>query len=149
MDMASRLTADDKLEIIELATRYARAADVCDEETFGDVFAPDGVLIIRGETIGGPEEVRARLRQRWANAPEPPLGQHHVSDFVFDGDAERCTSRCYVTMLVAAADGVRTTVMGHYVDEVVKRGGRWFFAKRDYRPWTRETVASQRKGWKR
>ena len=148
--MATRLTAEDKLEIIELATRYARAADVCDVETFGE----------RVRSRWGPDHPwrDGRGPRRDSRAPSPALGerpgaaasgQHHVSDFVFDGDGERCTSRCYVTMLVAAAEGVRTTVMGHYVDEVVKRGGRWLFAKRDYRPWTRETVASQPKGWKR
>jgi hypothetical protein len=48
------LTAQDRTEIQDLVTRYARALGSCAAEEYADVFAPDGYFFstIRGEVVG-------------------------------------------------------------------------------------------------
>ena len=143
--MAARLTSDDRTEIMDLLARYSLAADTADIEGYAAVFTPDAILELGSGRREGHEQIKEFMRKRWATPDERPLDQHHLANFVFDGDGERATVRCYVTILsVAGERSVSTVMMGQYIDELVKRDGRWLIAKRSLRTWNRDTVRDPR-----
>ena len=73
MTDAPRLTADDRLEIIDLLARYAYAMDGTDPQAFLDCFIPDAELDIGYRTVKG----AAELRREFPPTISPPSRAGH------------------------------------------------------------------------
>jgi ketosteroid isomerase-like protein len=63
----------DRLEAIEAAretlARYADACDAQDVDGVVNLFAPDGLLDVPGQSYRGTDEIRAFYRQAWDTDP--------------------------------------------------------------------------------
>lgn len=133
-------TAQEKADIETLAGHYIFAIDWRDPEAYAATFAPDGVLNYGGGQAVGREEIAAviqGLREReLANAPEGEetqggaYNQHFVTNMVIDvaEDGQSATELAY-WFAVSGAEP-RLSSFGHYMDELVKIDGEWFYASR-------------------
>jgi uncharacterized protein (TIGR02246 family) len=127
--MAGRLTAEDRLEILDLLGRYAHAQDDGDPERFLSCFIPDAELDIGYRLVSGAAELR-EFADYFAKKPGRPGWQHHITTVSMDGDDEHCSVRSYLVWLTRNAEGA-SQISGHadYFDECVKVDGRWLLAR--------------------
>ncbi len=122
------LSADDRLEILELAARYNFAIDHWLPEEFADTFTDDGIFrggsAVRAQGRAG---LIAYAQQRAAQGR--PL-RHFTSNAIIDGDGNEARLRLYL-VAYDISDGIGPPyVMGTYDDRVVKVNGKWKFAQR-------------------
>lgn len=134
--MPGPLTADDRLAVINLIASYAVYLDTADLDGYVANFAPDGVIEHSNGRCQGRAEIRAWvagiLGDRRAGDSSPfrhVLGLPHI-----EGDSERCRARTYVLIPREQEGRLTLPMLLVYVDECVKLGGRWLFAKREIRP---------------
>lgn len=142
---ATRVTYDnryarDRAEIDDLLSRYLFALDWQDPELYGDVFAPDGVLIWAGGTVNGRAAIVQELRNARAadertNAATPALRpfkrRHFVSNFVVRIEGDRATARSLWFEFNNDNADRRPYVgaYGHLEDELQRIDGRWLIAR--------------------
>jgi hypothetical protein len=133
-----RISAADRLDIIELMARYAWAYDTSNAAALADTFTADGVLEIFGRVaISSPEMVPGFLetaRQMRGDHAWQHLTDHHIFR---DYDGKACTVYSYYLMPQGDATGGNGTVraMGYYVSHCVRQGGSWRFARRSVHRW--------------
>lgn len=135
----STLTVEDRLDIQALLARYAWALDTGDVEALVACFAPDGEVIEEvfeePDRWTGRQGVR-RLAAHYFNSPGFAGRQHHVSQILIEGDAERCTARSFAFVTECRGEPPYTLrFTGYYEDCLVKPGGEWLFEKRVIRLW--------------
>ncbi|GLB63875.1 hypothetical protein NCCP2495_17540 [Dietzia sp. NCCP-2495] len=120
------LTADDKVEILALTSRYAHALDRHDWTGLESVFAPDGTM----EFAGLPAETGpSAIAGTCATALEPlDASQHLVGSALLDSYGDTVTVSSYFhAQHVRSIDG-RTelfTIAGTYDDVVEHRPEGW------------------------
>jgi uncharacterized protein (TIGR02246 family) len=116
----------DREQIRELATRYSFAADSRDFEAVAELFDEE---VDNGKYGKGREATRAFYEKLLGQGTEGTvmhLISNHQIDFVDDTHAY---GMCYVRA-VAGIGEKWTEVAACYVDDYVKRDGRWYFARR-------------------
>lgn len=120
------LSADDKLEIQELAVRYANAMDAGDDQAWLATWEDDGVW----EGGLGRYEGKAGLTKLLADLGARVQGKRHLmTNFVIEGDTTTASQTCY--MVVAdRVNEARIIATGVYTDKLKKTAGRWRFASR-------------------
>ena len=117
--------------IRETVARYAHYADSGHFDEFAELFAPDGVLEVRGqEPVQGRDAIRAYLGgvgTDLARDTAVPLIRHHVSNLRIDVvSPDEANGACY--FLAVTEHGVDH--WGRYRDRYVPAGDRWLFAHR-------------------
>lgn len=121
------LSTQDKLEIMELAARYAFTIDRRMAEEWADCFTDDG-LMISGN--GNRVEGRAAFLEHMRKARESGKKVRHWGcNHIIEGDGDTARLQMYL-MAVDISDGIKPYVMGEYDDTVVKVNGRWKFKVR-------------------
>lgn len=123
---SDRLTADDRLEIQELANRYSCAMDCNDMDAWISTWAPDGVWIGGAGTYRGTEELLRLLPDLGARVQGK---RHIITNHIVTGSASEARLTCYL-LVVEAKIGGSSTVTGVYTDDLVKLDGKWVFSKR-------------------
>lgn len=129
------LTAQDRAEIQDLVTRYARALSSCASQEYASLFVPDGVFIsddFRGKrhramygTNGGKLVGRAQLAELV-----------DTEDFCVNGASTRPVREVKPpdVAIEPTADGAKGTIAlannGRYEDEYVKTAEGWRFKTR-------------------
>jgi len=129
------VTADNRLAVMDLIARYARAIDAGDVDGYASNFTEDGVIESSAGTFAGREEIRALLRRLVGSGRiggQAARTRHFVGLPLIEGDDERCRAHTYVTIFTQEADGGAVAVpsVGSYEDVCVKRGNRWLFERR-------------------
>jgi len=131
----SRLSAEDRLDVMDLIARYAYTLDGGDLDGYVNNFAPDGVLF---EAHRGREAIRSyvAMLMRERRAGPLPNGdvayRHFVGSPVIDGADDRATVHSYLLWVNMGSDPP-VSAAAEYTDQVVKLDGRWFFAARSLR----------------
>jgi ketosteroid isomerase-like protein len=126
---AVNLSADDRLDIMDLYARYAWAMDGGDTEAFLDVFLPDATLYMARSATG-----HAALRtwhETFLKDSAFPGSQHFATQFrVVEVDGDQVKMRVYVARLYRLPGTTHSSVVwqGYYTDTVVKVDGRWYYA---------------------
>ena len=135
MSTTNRLSADDRLDIMDLIARYAYTLDQGDLDGYVNNFAPDGVLF---ENHRGREAIReyvAMLMQQGRAGPLPNgdvAYRHFVGSPVIDGAGDHATVHSYL-LWVNMGSAPPVSAAAEYTDQVVKLDGRWYFASRTLR----------------
>ncbi len=128
------MTAQDRLDVIELIARYAQCIDGGDLDGYVANFLPDGVIEWGRGVAKGREEIRTwvgGLMSTGRIGGEPAFTRHFVNlPYIFDGSSERCSARTYVIIFTLDSGGVTVPSVGSYNDTIVKVDGRWLFEKR-------------------
>ncbi len=139
----SRLTADDRAEIVELFARYAWTGDTGDADGYVALFTENGVFDGVSGYYDGPSGLR-RLAEEMHRGPRSPGLQHWVGNSLFEGTSERCTvqSMCFAPRRIENEHMI--VFVGYYVDTCVKVDGEWKFELRRWRPWSGEVVNGAR-----
>ena len=119
------LTADDHVEIRNLAGRYSHALDLGEPAAWAEVFTEDGVM----EMVAQGYEIAGDALRSLARDGEPSGSRHMPSTFVIDGAGDEATMRSYVTV-VSTADPARIVFQGRYEDRLRRVDGKWRIARR-------------------
>lgn len=121
------LTAEDRLEIMELAARYSFALDRRLGEEWADCFTADGVMVSgNGNRVEGRAGFIEHARKSKAAGRQV---RHWGCNHIIDGDGDKARLRMYL-MAVDIGSGIQPYVMGDYDDELVRENGRWKFKLR-------------------
>lgn len=127
------LTAEDRVAIQDLYTRYCWSIDTADATAWVETFTEDGVFEANGQVTTGraalEDWVRARIQQR---VTEPTVsGQHFISNIDVDGDVRSARARAYWMRTVHVRDtgAVQVVGTGWFDDELRKINGRWRFKR--------------------
>jgi SnoaL-like domain len=117
--------------IRETVASYAHFADSGRFAEFAALFAPTGVLEVRGEDpLRGRDAIQAYLEGvgvQLAGATTAPMIRHHVSNLTIDVESPtEARGACY--FLAVTEHGVDH--WGRYRDQYVSSGDRWLFAHR-------------------
>jgi hypothetical protein len=116
----------DREQIRELATRYSFAADSGDYEGVARLFDEDVDNGRWGKGRAGTKAFYEQLLGAAGDGTVTHMISNHQIDFVDDNHA---WGMCYVR----AVSGIGETWMeavACYVDDYVRRNGRWYFARR-------------------
>ena len=133
MPQTHRLSAEDRLDIMDLIARYAHTLDSGDLDGYVNNFAPDGILF---EEHRGREAIRqyVAMLMREGRAGPLPNGEvayrHFVGAPTIDGADGRARVHSYLLWVNMGADPPVSSA-GEYMDECVKLSdGRWYFQSR-------------------
>jgi hypothetical protein len=131
------LTADDRLDIIELPGRYADALDRLQPERLRDVFTTDAVWeMVGGIRLDGLDEIMAFMGR-----PDVHPGAHLMTNIYIESVSEDPRDGGPLVHLrsrgvypVGASDRRNPTGVfyGHYDDDVVRTESGWRIRHRQY-----------------
>ena len=135
------LSARDRLEIQQLATRYAIALDARrdDGNALADLFTSDGELVgLRGSAKGRADLAALALRGIMS-VERPVVNVSHFSmNHVIQPGAGGATGKEYVVLVNFGPDdkpgGEFSNIGGDYEDAYVKTLAGWRFKRREYIP---------------
>lgn len=122
------LTADDRLAIQEVLSRYCHCLDRGRWDEFRALFVQDAKLDF-GDVMGvweGAESIR-KFTETIAG-----LGlfmRHYVTNVLLTGDGTTVDADTYVLAVTGRGDQ-QMVATGRYEDRFVKRDGRWLLASR-------------------
>ena len=120
------LSAEDRLDIMQLAARYNQAIDGGDARTWVATFTPDGTFEAGEMKFAGAEELEAFARGFPAQVPN---ARHGTNNRRIEGDGDEATLSCYLH-LMRVGDGAETVLTGRYDDRLHKVDGEWKFTHR-------------------
>lgn len=130
-------TVADQLMIQDLMARYEWALDSGDAKAYAALFAEDGVLGFSGGEQKGRASIQKAIEDLGKSfaasmsGGQPPKIQHILSNLVIEQHGDVADAKAFWTEIwnpTGKAMGVRAA--GHYEDKLVKRGGKWWFARR-------------------
>jgi hypothetical protein len=119
----SRLTAEDRLDILDLMARYSRAIDFGRWDELPTFFTDDCTLDF-GKVMGshrGKDAVRGFATML---AGTGLTMRHYVTNCIIEGVADRATATTYVLAFTGQIGSLMPTT-GRYEDELKKVDGRW------------------------
>jgi hypothetical protein len=134
------VSANDKIEIHELLARYAWSFDTGDIDGFVGCFTHDATLcedvFEEVDRWSGRDAIRS-MAEFFFSLPGFAGRQHHVSQVLIDGNADRCKVRAFCFVIEPRLDEpCAVPFAGYYDDVVVKVDGRWLFEERLVRHWS-------------
>jgi hypothetical protein len=139
------MSAEDRLDVLELNARYSWALDTGDYETYASLFTEDGVFSARGESFQTRPVIQAHVKDIATRMF--PGNRHHNTQFLFEeGDSTYCRVRCYTTHIYEPEYGKPNVVrfQGFYRDHCVKVDGVWYFKERAWEEWRSDRLESHR-----
>jgi uncharacterized protein (TIGR02246 family) len=128
------LSADDRLEIQELITRYSIYEDTGEAEAMANLFTEDGSTVNpRGEATAGRSALAESARRRW-ESPQVHHWVHWASNVIIesaDGGAQ-----AYSYHMILAVDGAESHIRSVVAkrDLLRRESGRWLFVRREVVP---------------
>jgi ketosteroid isomerase-like protein len=130
-----------RLEVRELIESYANAVTQRDAAAWADLWDDDAVWSMPGLGTGVTLRTKATIVSTWVELMKQyhgPAENPWAFSFVsvlgeMDLRGELGTVRSYSVEAYADAAGRTVHLKGQYDDEVILRGGRWRFSKREWR----------------
>ena len=119
----------DHEALTRLIARYCHLLDDGRWDEFGDLWAPDAELVIRGDATHGRDAIRANVE---ATQPPERRGRHLAINVDLEVDGDRATGRCDFLFFVRSSEGKpKLLFLGRYDDAMVRADGSWRFARRE------------------
>ncbi len=131
MSTLTKLSAEDRLDVMELMVRYGRTLDTKDAAGYAGLFAPDAVRVTGNGTQHGRAEIQADIQgsmDRWRATI-----RHFLAPPLIEGgeDGQHCAVRSYVQEMVDVPEGpCYVSQVAEYQDVCVKLDGQWYFQER-------------------
>jgi 3-phenylpropionate/cinnamic acid dioxygenase small subunit len=123
-----KLSADDRLDILELLGHYCRCIDTGRWDELPGLFAPDAV--VDGGPIGQYQGADGIARMIATLKGLPLMMRHYVTNVRIEATADGARTHAYVLAQVGPKPGQLNATTGFYEDELVKRDGGWRIRKR-------------------
>jgi hypothetical protein len=139
-DSNSKLSVEDRLDIIELFAKYAWGINTGDIEGVLACFAEDGYLdhLWQGK-LQGHDKIRRAFEELWYDRPSWWFGRQHLANhFLITREGEGARVKAYFTIVQFNVD-YRTNFVfgiGNWDNLCVKRDGRWVFMSMFINGWT-------------
>ena len=125
----TQLATEDRLAIQETLARYCHCLDRGRWEELVSLFTEDCRLDL--SQVLGSYEGHAGLRQFAQIITSANLFMRHlVTNTVIDGDGAHAHAQAYVIAITGPQGTKPQQTTGLYVDELVKRDGRWLLHRR-------------------
>jgi hypothetical protein len=122
----------DREAIRDLPVRYCDCVWQNDLKAIAELFAEDGIFVVKGHkrevTTKGRADLRKMYEQALGDVSPRPYIHNHVVNLL---SKSKATGRCYVELRSAARD-MEWIGTGYYDDEYVKVGEQWKFASRRF-----------------
>jgi len=120
---------EDRLAIRERIDAYGGAVMRHDAEAWIACWHEDGVWRLPGIDVTG----KAQIKAAWTQA----MTAFAVAGFfAFPGeirvDGDRASARVFTQEILVGRDGSVRRILGAYRDDLVRTGGAWLFARREY-----------------
>ena len=132
-----KLSADDRLDILDLIARYAHTLDSGDLDGYVANFAPNATLFSQAT---GRDEIRAMVAALYKEGRAGPLPngdvayRHFAQAVTIDGvDATHAKVHSYL-LWVNMGKEPPVSAAAEYLDEMVKLDGHWYFQSRVLHP---------------
>src|SRR5689334_11434203 len=122
--MASALTADDRLAIMDVLARYARCIDFHRWDELPTLFTDDCTVDF-GKVMGVHEGKEGVANMGRMIGGTGLTMRHYSTNVIIDGDGDRAEVVSYVLAFTGGGPGSLMPTTGRYEDEFVKRDGRW------------------------
>lgn len=120
------MSAEDKIEIQELACRYANAVDDAELNEWMDTWDKNGLWVGRLGEFQGTE----KLKELWDALGKRAQNMRHVmTNFVIKVEGEKAQMRCTL-LFFDRIEEARLMATGIYQDLLIKKGGKWKFVER-------------------
>jgi hypothetical protein len=133
------LTADDRVQIQQLTTRFGYTLDTGagDGAMFADLFTEDGVF--------GAAKGRAQLTAMARSRDEGTGNRHFVSNPIIRAAGNGATGTQYEVVFAVGKDGNQSTIVrtGRYEDTYTKTAAGWRIQKREFFPSISTTEADK------
>jgi uncharacterized protein (TIGR02246 family) len=130
MSVLTKLSAEDRLDIMELMVRYGRTLDTKDAAGYAALFAPDAVRVTGNGTQHGRAEIQADI-QKSIDGWRTTIRHFMAPPIIEGGDGNTCSVRSYVQEMVDVPEGpCYVSQVAEYQDVLVKLDGEWFFKER-------------------
>jgi len=135
-DLEARIAALEARESIrELIYAYGRALDTRNFRAFAALFDEEQGTWVGGFGTATGSDAIFRLMDESIGHADPPAvpRTHHVfSNVQIEVDGDRATATTKWTFVMPSESGdPRWVYLGHYDDEFIRRGDRWFFLRRE------------------
>jgi hypothetical protein len=127
--MAFTGPVEDRLAIRERYNAYSDAATSANEEIYLSCWHADGVRIGQGQECRGRENLRAQWREIWTIMDRMAFFSEPGS---IEISGDRARAHCNCREIIVLKTGELWKVVGRYDDELVREGGTWVFARREY-----------------
>jgi ketosteroid isomerase-like protein len=128
------LSAQDRLDIIQVIANYSRLLDARDVEAWLRLWRPDAVLASMSDPATGHDELRAwvhRLFEQRKVGYDPAQLVHFIGLPAVDGDSDRATAQTYTIIFDYTEDGqIQVPLVGRYDDVFSRYDGQWRFERR-------------------
>jgi len=128
----TRVSADDRAEIIELYARYAWGLDLADADMLLSAFAEDAEFdhLWQGK-VRGHAAILANVRELWNDRQHWWFGRQHLfNHFIMESQPDAVVKvRCFFQIVQFNVDYGTNFLfgIGTREDLCVQRGGRWVF----------------------
>jgi hypothetical protein len=133
-DGTATLTADDRLEILQLHAQYSLYEDTGQCEAWAGLWTADGSFLgKRGDIVAGRENLLRFIRERWAK-PESRNKAHWVSNVIITPAPDGADCMAYGMLVAKTADGFRILQVQGKKDKVRREDGKWRFHFRESWP---------------
>src|SRR5262249_37400020 len=116
-------------EIEDLISRYCISFDDQDWETFGGLWTEDAAFVVGEMGFEGREPMLEFLS---TCLPEGYVSKHMISRPLIEFESDRKARASPDVVWIAA--NFENTIVGCYVDTIVKQDGRWLFQRREEEP---------------
>lgn len=139
-DAISKMSVEDRLDIMELFARYAWAIDSGDIQGVLDCFAEDGCMdhLWQGKLYGH-EQIRRAFEELWYDRPSWWAGRQHLANhFLITREGEGARVKAFFSILQFNVE-YRTNFVfgiGTWDNYCVKRNGKWVFQEETIHAWT-------------
>ena len=127
MEALERLLATKEIE--DLISRYCISFDDQDWGTFAGLWTEDAAFVVGDMAFEGRDTMLEFLT---TCLPEGYVSKHMISRPLVEFESEtRARARTDVVWIAA---NFENTIVGRYVDTIVKQEGRWLFQRREEEP---------------
>ena len=120
------ISIDDRMEILDLCSRYNYYVDTDSAEKWADTFTADGVFDGPAGHAKGRDELIAFCHMLFERAPG---GMHFTDNHLFEVKGDEVLHRCFLSFQVPTDDGTDLALLG-YEDVLVRVNGAWRFSLR-------------------
>lgn len=117
------LSAEDRVEMVQLVARYNHAADAGNAEAWAETFTRDGVF----KKDDAPEVVGRAALVQLIQKRDPRNARHWTLGIIIEGDGDHATMQADFALLCEN----RIEFTGRYQNVLTKADGAWKFARRE------------------